>query len=150
MCIYIKSVQVYILKVTHPEDHFLSFLESESALRGKLFPFLLQKARTEVRKLMRLPVYSLDLTHRPLCSFTATPELGDSRCFPLSSSSRRLTFYSMKPTLCFLFILVSLLPLIVPGNAQCSFESLVDQRIKEALSRQGKRRGKENPSLMLT
>jgi hypothetical protein len=27
---------------------------------------------------------------------------------------------------------------------------LVDQRIKEALSRQGKRRGKENPSLMLT
>nr|AAM46861.1 XCP3 protein [Mus musculus]AAZ82036.1 resistin-like molecule beta precursor [Mus musculus] len=42
----------------------------------------------------------------------------------------------MKPTLCFLFILVSLLPLIVPGNAQCSFESLVDQRIKEALSRQ--------------
>nr|Q99P86.1 RecName: Full=Resistin-like beta; AltName: Full=Cysteine-rich secreted protein A12-beta; AltName: Full=Cysteine-rich secreted protein FIZZ2; AltName: Full=RELMbeta; Flags: Precursor [Mus musculus]AAG59826.1 resistin-like molecule beta [Mus musculus]AAH22650.1 Resistin like beta [Mus musculus] len=42
----------------------------------------------------------------------------------------------MKPTLCFLFILVSLFPLIVPGNAQCSFESLVDQRIKEALSRQ--------------
>ncbi|XP_063126771.1 resistin-like beta isoform X1 [Rattus norvegicus] len=42
----------------------------------------------------------------------------------------------MKPTLCFLFILIFLLSLMVPGNTQCSFESLVDQKIKKALSQQ--------------
>ncbi|XP_034371422.1 resistin-like beta isoform X2 [Arvicanthis niloticus] len=42
----------------------------------------------------------------------------------------------MKPTLCFLFILISLLQLMVPGNTQSTLDSLVDQKIKKALSNQ--------------
>ncbi|XP_052014576.1 resistin-like beta [Apodemus sylvaticus] len=42
----------------------------------------------------------------------------------------------MKPTLCFLFILIFLLPLMVPGKTEYSLDSLVDQKIKEALKHQ--------------
>uniref|UniRef100_A0A8C3YPX5 Resistin like beta n=1 Tax=Catagonus wagneri TaxID=51154 RepID=A0A8C3YPX5_9CETA len=40
----------------------------------------------------------------------------------------------MKPTSCFLLILILLLQMIIPGDAQCSLHSLVDKKIKKALT----------------
>ncbi|XP_077628017.1 resistin-like beta [Crocuta crocuta] len=40
----------------------------------------------------------------------------------------------MKPTSCFLLILVLLLQLMIPGYAQCSLDSIMDKKIKEALT----------------
>ncbi|XP_047611681.1 resistin-like beta [Phacochoerus africanus] len=41
----------------------------------------------------------------------------------------------MKPTSCFLLILILLLQLIIARGAQCSLDSLVDKKIKDALNR---------------
>lgn len=53
----------------------LSFLESESALRGKLFPFLLQKARTELQEadFLQYEAYTVFPFHPRLPSPTDSP-----------------------------------------------------------------------------
>ncbi|XP_057553919.1 resistin-like beta [Hippopotamus amphibius kiboko] len=47
----------------------------------------------------------------------------------------------MKPTSCFFLILIPFLQLIIPGDAQCSLDSIVDKKIKDALTEIGR-----NPS----
>ncbi|XP_004436654.1 PREDICTED: resistin-like beta [Ceratotherium simum simum] len=39
----------------------------------------------------------------------------------------------MKPTSSFLLILISLLQLTIPGSAQCSLDSIVNEKMKQAL-----------------
>lgn len=57
-----------------------------------------------------------------------------SQCSIFPPSLRTVVFYRMKPTSCFLLILVLLLQLMIPGYAQCSLDSIVDKKIKEALT----------------
>ncbi|KAI5134944.1 Resistin-Like Beta [Manis pentadactyla] len=52
-------------------------------------------------------------------------------------SPKTLPVCRMKPTSCFLLILIPLIHLMILGNAQCSLDSTVDKKIKAALTALG-------------
>lgn len=56
---------------------------------------------------------------------------------PFLPSLRALPLCRMKPTSCFLLILIPLVQLMILGNAQCSLDSTVDKKIKAALTALG-------------